>query len=103
MKDRTMNRETAFDRINKAIVRAERHAAGDRDACLPDYMNPQVERFLNTLRQMLAAIANPANAKVPSKYMGMAVADGWPYESELGRLVCEAEVAFYSEVPNEMG
>ena len=102
MKDKTMNRETAVDRINKAIARAERHVAGDRDACLPDYMNPQVERFLDTLRQMRSAIDNPANAKVPSKYIGMTVADGWPYESELGKLVCEAEFAFHAQVLDGM-
>lgn len=101
MKANAMNRETAVNRIEKAIERAERHVAGNRDTSLPEYMNPQVERFLQTLLQMRSALADPVNAEVPKKYMGMAVADGWPYESELGKLVCEAEEAFHAQIVNE--
>ncbi len=96
-----MNRETAVDRVENAIERAERHVAGDRDTSLPDYMNPQVKRFLQTLLQMRSALADPLNAEIPNRYMGMAVADGWPYESELGKLVCEAEEAFHAQVPRQ--
>lgn len=92
-----MNRQTAIDRVDKAIERAKRHVAGDRDTSLADYLDPQVERFLQTLLQMRAAMDDPS-ADAPTKYMGMAIADGWPYESELGRLVCEAEDAFHAQL-----
>lgn len=93
-----MNTETILNRIDKAVHRAERHLAGDRDGAVPNYMDPQVERFLQTLHQMRNTLTNPSASEAPRKYMGMAVADGWSYESELGKLVCEAEDAFHSQV-----
>jgi hypothetical protein len=32
----------------------------------------------------------------PSKVMTTAIADGWPFESELGKLICVAESAYGS-------
>ena len=96
-----MNLQRVTDSIDRAIERAERHVNGEREQCLPNYMDPQVERFLGTLRQLKEAAQNPANSDPPNKYMGMAIVDGWPYESELGKLVCEAEGAFHSYVANE--
>lgn len=96
-----MKRQRVIEQIDRAIERAERHVNGDREECLPTYMDPQVERFLGTLRQMKEAIQTPASFDTPEKYMGFAIADGWPYQSELGKLVCEAEEVFHSEVVNK--
>ena len=92
-----MNRQDILKKIDEASNLAGRHVGGQRESGLPAYLDPQVERFLKTLLQMKARLENPTEAtKVPDKYMGHAIADGWPFDSELGRLICEAENAFHS-------
>lgn len=96
-----MNRQTATEKIEKAIDRVTKHIDGHREVCLPTYLEPQIERFLETLRQMKASMQNPTELCAIDKYMGHAIADGWPYESVLGKLICEAEDAYHSEIINE--
>lgn len=96
-----MNHQSINDRIDRAIKRATEHVGGQREACLPPYLDPQVERFLETLRLMKAILQSSTEASEPSQYMSRAIADGWPFESEMGRLICEAETAFHSRGSNE--
>ena len=79
-----------------AIRRASLHLTGNRDQSLPAFLDPQVERFLEILRKMKNSLENQDCERVFQKQMGFAIADGWPFESELGRLICEAEVLYHS-------
>ena len=97
-----MNHQKTIARIDKAIERAAEHVGGQREACLPTYLDSQVERFLETLRLMKASLQSSTESNEPTQYMSRAIADGWPFESELGKLICEAEEAFHSRERNEM-
>lgn len=91
-----MNRDRVIAAVDRALNRATEHLAGNRDESLPDYMDSQVRRFQETLQEMKASLESPHEKRVSQKYMGMAIADGWPFESELGKLVCEAEDLYHS-------
>ena len=65
---------------------------------LPEYTDSQVMRFLETLHEMKCSLNDSVNTTRPKKYMAAAIADGWPFESELGKLICEAEVAYHRAV-----
>lgn len=91
-----MKRDKVFATIEKALSRAEEHLGGSRDPSIPDYMDPQVRRFHETLREMKTSLECPHEERVSQKYMAFAIADGWPFDSELGKLVCEAEELYHS-------
>lgn len=91
-----MKKDRVVEAVDRAARMASDHISGNRDVTLPDYMDPQVERFLETLKEMKASLENPDANWVSQKYMGMAIADGWPIESELGKLICEAEDGYHS-------
>ena len=91
-----MNKGKVIDTVDRALTMATDHVSGNRDPTLPDCMDSQVHRFLETLKEMKSSLETPDAAWVSQKYMGMAIADGWPFESELGKLICEAEDAYHS-------
>lgn len=91
-----MKRHKAIATVDRALTMASDHVSGSRDPSLPNYMDSQVERFLETLKQMKASLESPDADWVSQKYMCMAIADGWPFESELGKLICEAEEEYHS-------
>ena len=88
--------------IDNALEFALAHTAGQRDATLPDYVDAQVHRFISTLRMMKSSLADPTSCEVPSRYMAMAIADGWPFESRLGKLICEAEEYYHARVAGRL-
>jgi hypothetical protein len=91
-----MKREKVKALVNQAINQATQHLAGARDASLPAFLDAQVVRFLDHLREMQTYLESSANKPPPSKAMAFAIADGWPIESELGKMICAAERAYDS-------
>ena len=91
-----MNRDKTIEAVDRALTMASDHVSGTRDPSLPNYMDSQVERFSETLKQMKYSLERPDADWVSQKYMCMAIADGWPFESELGKLICEAEDKYHS-------
>jgi hypothetical protein len=91
-----MKKEKAKALINQAIDRAIQHLAGTRDKCLPDNLDAQVTRFLDYLREMHASLESPAIKLQPRTAMTYAIADGWPFGSELAKMICAAESAYES-------
>jgi|688.fasta_scaffold2612717_2 hypothetical protein len=91
-----MKKEKAKALINQALNRAIDHLAGARDKSLPTYLDSQVARFLDKLKEMEASLNSQPFKAQPSKVMTTAIADGWPFESELGKLICVAESAYGS-------
>ena len=91
-----MKKDKVIEAVDRALKKASDHIAGNRDVTLPEYMDPQVERFADTLKEMKESLESPNGNWVSERYMGIAIADGWPFESELGRLICEAEDGYHS-------
>ena len=69
---------------------ADNHLGGDRDPSLEQYLDDQIRRFRDNLEEMYNDIEAGTVLKRPAT-MGHAIVDGWPYESELGRLIVSAE------------
>ena len=91
-----MKKDRVIEAVDRALRMASEHLAGNRDASLPDYVDSQVARFAETLKEMKASLDNPHGNWVSEEYMAYGVVDGWPTESQLGRLICEAAHAYHS-------
>ena len=88
-----MSAHSAIDAVRAARERAERHTMGDRDTSLSTRFDNQVSRFLDELRRMEAALEGRDHDPI-NLGMSRAVADSWPYDSELGELIARAEVQY---------
>jgi len=91
-----MKKDKAIEAVDRALTMASDHLSGRRDPTLPDYLDPQVQRFLETLKEMKASLEGPDGNWVSERYMCRAITDGWPFESQLSELVCEAECRYFS-------
>ncbi len=96
-----MKKDKVIDAIDRALKMALEHLAGNRDVTLPDYTDAQVERFVEMLREMKASLEKLNGNWVSEEYLTYGVVDGWPAESELGRLICKAAQAYRSFKANE--
>ena len=91
-----MKKDKVLEAVDRALKMALDHLAGNRDVTLSDYTDSQVERFAETLEEMKASLVNPNGNWVSEEYMAYGVVDGWPAESELGKLICKAANAYHS-------
>ena len=91
-----MDKKQVLESVERAISRVEGHLGGSRDPSLPNYMDSQVRNFQETLWKMKASLELPEENRVSGRYMAFAIADGWPFVSELGKLICEAEQLYHS-------
>ncbi len=82
--------------VDRALGRATEHLAGNCDPRIPDHLDSQVQTMQQTLREMKFSLEDADGKHVQEKGMAHAIADGWPYDSELGQLICEAERLYHS-------
>jgi hypothetical protein len=92
-----MGKSSAQNLIEAALARAIEHLAGNRDRGLPEYLDTHVTRFANTLTQMRDSLQREDAERVTDRYMCHVVADAWPFDSELGKMVCDAEAAYFQQ------
>ena len=91
-----MKRGEVLSVVKNALKMATNHLAGDRDKSVPRYLDPQVERFREVLLEMHNSLESAEAKPVLPKHMGISIADGWSFDSELGKLICEAERLYHS-------
>jgi hypothetical protein len=83
--------------VRAAIERAEQHFTGSRDDSISFELDSQVRLFHRLLTEMENEL-HSGTAAMRNDGMAHAIADCWPFESELGQLIIEAEYAFQRAV-----
>jgi hypothetical protein len=93
-----MQNEKALNAVIRAIESANDHLGGRRDNSLSSNLDSQIRRFAATLREMKALLESDNPKDKLDKYMARAIADSWPFDSNLGKLICKAEQLFHSNL-----
>lgn len=83
----------ALQAVITARERAESHISGNRDTVLTLEFDEQIKRFIDNLLKMEDSLKNNDTEQVTIG-MSRVIADQWPFNSEIGNLICKAEEQF---------